>query len=101
MLLEEIQEIAELIAPKLFDKTYAQLGFAEGWGKLKTSELFHCCATAQVIRLDAIKTAEIRFQGRSFTWPEVMGICEEIISQPERLAYQKEELRKRGYLKTS
>jgi len=101
VLLEEIQEIAELLAPKLFGKPYAQLGFAEAWGKLKTSELFHCCMIAQAIRLDAVRAAEIRYNATRYSWPEIMGICEEIIAQPERLQQQKEELQKRGYLKTS
>ena len=100
MLMDELAEIAELIAPKLFGKPYSQLGFTENFGKLKTSELFHCCAEAQVIRLQALQLLKHR-SGKTYgdaSWPELLRLCEEVITQPDRLEQQKKTLRQRGYL---
>ena len=100
MLMDEIQEIGELIAPKLFGKPYVELGFTENFAKLKTSELFHCCAEAQLIRLQALQLLKHR-SGKTYgdvSWPELLLLCKEVIEQPGRLEQQKKTLRQRGYL---
>ena len=45
-MIEQIREIGEILAPRLFGKPYSQLQFDSSVGKLKASdsELFHCAA---------------------------------------------------------
>jgi len=77
MLLDEIREIGEIIAPKLYGKSYRELAFAENMGGIEKSELFHVCATAQTIRLEAMKTAAWSYGSKrtKYGWPEILEIC--------------------------
>lgn len=101
MLMDEIQEIGEMIAPSLYGKSYHELAYFILGEKTKMmdSELFHVCATAQSIRLEAIKAAGFRFKDRVYGWPDLLEICNEIIQRPGVMEKQKELLREKGYLK--
>lgn len=98
MLADEIQEIGEIIAQQVFGKPYRELRFAEEKGGLAKSELFHCSATAQTVRLEALKVAAYRFTGVRYGWPDILEICHEVIARPGAIEKQKEYLRKKGYL---
>jgi len=96
----EIQEIGELIAPRVFGKLYKDLIFYLPGERTKKedSELFQCCAMAQTIRLNAMKSIQLRFPGVSHDWPAILLVCEEIIDQPGKLEQQKKTLREKGFL---
>lgn len=88
-----------LIAPKLFGKDYFKLRFETTIGQLANSELIHCSAEAQRIRLEARKLSANR--GRDpdrLSMPELLELCEQVLNRPDALALQKLELKKRGYL---
>lgn len=100
-MMADIQEICELIAPRLFGKPYSELTFFVPGEQTKKEncELFQCAAIAGQIRLDAMKSLQLRFPGVSHAWPTLMQVCEELAETPERLALQKQKLRERGFLK--
>lgn len=100
-MMAEIQEIGELIGPRIFGKPYNELTFWLPGGQTtkEENELFQCAVMAQAIRLDAMKSLQLRFPGATHGWPAVMQTCEELTDKPERLAEQKQKLRERGFLK--
>jgi hypothetical protein len=66
-MMEEIREIGEIIAPRMFGKKYHELTFSEGGNgtRFENSELFQVAAMAQTIRLEALAIAREKF-GRGY-----------------------------------
>jgi hypothetical protein len=98
-MIEQIQEIGSLIAPRIFGKQYSQLRYESSMGKLKQSELFECCAIAQTIRLEAMTAAANK--GRdptTLSMHELLDLCDEVLERPDAIERQKSELRRRGFL---
>jgi hypothetical protein len=93
----EIEAIGQMLAPRLFGKPYRELGFCQQYGKLKTSELFHCARAAQEIRLEAIASAKMRGMSLPLPMAEMLELAFEVMNRPD-MELQKAELRKRGFL---
>src|SRR6266852_3045993 len=90
-MMEQIEEIAELITPRLFPgKKFSELSFFEG-GKgirIENSELFQVCAMAQHIRLEAIRIAreDLHRDYSSMDWPQLLQVCEIVIERKDKAA---------------
>lgn len=81
-MLDEVREIAELIAPKLTGKRYSELEFFQTMKEAENSQRFKVCQEAQRVRLLGIKRAKER--GRSYhqmKWPELLQHCEIVMEE--------------------
>lgn len=99
-MIEQVREIAEFLAPRLFGKNYEMLDFGSERTKLQGSELFQCCAEASRIRFEAIAIA--RSQGQDYenlSGKELVSLCVNILARPGRLEEQRRVLKKEGFLK--
>jgi hypothetical protein len=99
-MIDQVRDIAEFLAPRLFGKSYEQLDFGTDHRKLETSELFQCCAEAARVRLEAIAVA--RSQGReyeSLSGKDLISLSAGILARPGRIEEQRKILKQKGFLK--
>jgi hypothetical protein len=89
-MMEEIQEIGEIIAPRMFGKKYHELTFSEGGNgtRFENSELFQVTAMAQAIRLEALEIARIKFHRgyADIRQGQLMELCEIVIKRRDQEA---------------
>lgn len=81
-MLHEIEELNQILAPKLFGKPLAELDFFTTFKGLEGSERFKCSKAAAEVRLEALKRAGRA--GREYSqmaWPEFLMYCEEVIEE--------------------
>lgn len=87
-MIEQVEEIAELIAPRMFGKKLGELQFFEGGNgiSIEKSELFACMKKAGEIRIEALEIARKDFgrDGNSMMWPQLLQICEIIIERIDK-----------------
>jgi len=80
--LHEIEELNQILAPKIFGKPLAELDFFTTFKGLEGSERFKCAKAAAEVRLEALKRAGKA--GRAYSdmaWPELLIYCEEVIEE--------------------
>jgi hypothetical protein len=81
--LSEVQELCELIAPRMFGKKYHELDFMMSFAKAQDSEAYRCAAEATKIRFEALERLR-KATGRGYAdtkWPELLQFCEQVIAE--------------------
>ena len=81
-MLSEIQELCEIISPRMFRKPYGELDFMRSFKTLEQSEGYRCAREASIIRQEAL--ARARKAGRTYdcmAWPELLVYCEAVLQE--------------------